>query len=434
MTSLRISRRNLLKRTAQAAAAFTILPSWARGQAPSDQLTKAVIGCGGMGMGHITGSAPGQNDGTRLVAVCDVDSQRLSQALSGRTGVAGYADFRALLANADVNIVHIVTPPHWHALMSLAAAESGKDIWCEKPMSRTIGEGIKVAEAVRRNGVMFRLNTWYRFTGASSIYGDGFYGAGVPVRDLRKVALHDLLGGPLTVTIGAGTGFDWKLSAWMGKQYLPPQPMPAHLDYGMWLGPAPWKPYNAERVHGKFRGYWDYDAGGLGDMGQHYLDPFQYILGKDDTSPVSIEADGDPQPPDAVIPWRRVTMAYADGTKLILDGVGKDTALMQGTKGKILAGFASDIPGLKAKVDALPNPPAQLDSFVESVKTRKAFGLNERNGHRSCTLVNLAAIAVRLGRKLAYDPVAQRFVNDDEANRLVHQPMRAPWALADGGI
>ena len=429
----KISRRRMLQRTAQAAAAFTILPSWAYGQAPSDQLTRAVIGTGSKGMGHVAGTEPGMNNASRLVAVCDADADHLATALSGRAGVAGYKDFRELLAKADANIIHIATPPHWHGLMSIAAAEAGRDIWCEKPMTRTIGEGRKVMEAVRRNGTIFRLNTWFRFTGASAFYGDGFYGAGVPARDLRKLVIGDLLGGPLTVTIGAGTGFDWKLPLWMGQQNLAPQTVPTALDYDMWLGPAPWKPYNSARVHQSFRGYWDYDAGGLGDMGQHYLDAFQYILGKDDTSPVEITPDGDPQPADAVIPWRKVTLAYADGTKIILDGAGKDTALIQGSKGQVRANFQSDITGLKAKVDALPNPPVQLDDFAEAVRSRKTFGLNERNGFRSATLVNLSSIAVRLGRKLRFDPDKLSFVGDEEANRLAFQPMRAPWALPDGG-
>ena len=272
--SKKISRRKLLKGSVQAATAFTILPSWAYGQAPSDTLTKAVIGTGGMGMGHVDGSSPGTNDGTKLVAVCDVDTNHLANALAGKTGVTGYKDFRDLLNRNDIDIVHIATPPHWHALMAIAAANAGKDVWCEKPMTRTIGEGKRVVEAMRRNGTIFRLNTWFRFTGQSAIYGSAFYGAGVPARDMRKMVIADLLGGPLTVTIGAGTGFTWKLSTWFGNTNLTPQTVPSNLDYDMWLGPAPYKPYNSGRVHLNFRGYWDYDAGGLGDMGQHYLDPF----------------------------------------------------------------------------------------------------------------------------------------------------------------
>jgi len=386
-------------------------------------------------MGHVTGGSTGLNDGSRLLAVCDVDSGHLANALAGQTGVTGYRDFRDVLARTDIDIVHIATPPHWHALIAIAAAEAGMDIWCEKPMTRTIGEGREVLDAVQRNDRIFRLNTWFRFTGQSTIYGNGFYGAGVPARDLRKVITSGLLGSPVTVTIGAGTGFDWKLSLWQGRQNLAPQAVPAALDYDMWLGPAPYKPYNALRVHQNFRGYWDYDNGGLGDMGQHYLDPFQYILGKDNTSPVQIIPDvgNVPQPPDAVIPWRKVTLVYADNTQIILDGVGADLDLMRGPNGYIRAGFVSNIPNLLTQINALPNPPVQLDDFTQAVNTRTKFGLNEMNGHRSCNLVNLASIATRLGRTLNFDPVAQTFIGDDEANRQIFQPMRAPWSLRDGG-
>jgi myo-inositol 2-dehydrogenase / D-chiro-inositol 1-dehydrogenase len=433
MLGKKISRRQLIKGAAQVSAAFTILPSWAYGKAPSDVLTKAVIGTGSQGMGHVNGSAVGLNNGTRLIAVCDTDSTRLADALSGKTGVQGYRDFRELLARTDIDIVHIATPPHWHALMAIAAANAGKDVWCEKPMTRTIGEGLRVAEAVRRNGTVFRLNTWFRFSGASNIYGNDFYGAGVPAKDMRKMVVGDLLGGALTVTIGAGTGFDWKLGTWFGQNNLAPQTVPSTLDYDMWLGPAPYRPYNSAHVHSKFRGYWDYDAGGLGDMGQHYLDAFQYILGKDNTSPVEIIPDTDPQHWYSVNSWRKVTLRYADNTRIILDGVGADKVLVQGSKGKVMAGFVSDITNLREQVAALPDPPVQQDDFLKAVATRTKFGLNESNGHRSCNLVNLAAISVRLGRTLKFDPDKQTFIGDDEANRMVNQPMRAPWALPDMG-
>lgn len=196
--------------------------------------------------------------------------------------------------------------------MSVEAAKAGKDIWCEKPMTRTIGEGKRVMEAVQQYGRMFRLNTWFRFT-------DQFYGLGTPVKPLKKLVQSGLLGWPLKVTISAHTGFNWKFF-WVGKEYLEPQPVPAELDYDMWLGPAPYKPYNPHRVHQTFRGYWDYDGGGLGDMGQHYIDPVQYILGKDDTSPIKVEVDAPQQHPDAVGTWRSITYTYDDGCQIVLWG------------------------------------------------------------------------------------------------------------------
>jgi predicted dehydrogenase len=414
-----ISRRSFIK-GAVAAGVFTIVPRNAVGgpgvTPPSEELTKAVVGVGGMGMGHLG------YPGARLLAVSDVDEAHLKQALEkAGEGVKGYKDFREVLDRPDIDIIHIATPPHWHALISIAAAEAGKDVWCEKPMTRTIGEGESVVAAVQRNGRIFRLNTWFRFR-------DTFYGFGTPVTPIKKLVDSGMLGWPLKVTVGETTGFGWKFY-WSGKTDLKPEPVPPGLDYDFWLGPAPYKPYHPHRVHVTFRGYWDYDGGGLGDMGQHYLDPVQYFLGKDNTSPVEIEVDAPQQHPDAVSSWRRIRMKYADGCEIILDGEGKDknAAYIEGPHGKLYPEFKSDIPDLKRKLDQFSDPEPQRTDFAEAVKTRRKFALNEANGHRSCTLVNLAKTAVQLGRNLRFDPVKLRFIDDEAANRLINQPMRAPW-------
>jgi predicted dehydrogenase len=420
--STKITRRDFVKKTVAAAAALTIVPRAVLGgpgfTAPSDELTNAVIGVGGMGRGHL------RYEGARLLAVCDVDRHHLAQALEiAGPGVKGYTDFREVLERPDIDIVHIPTPPQWHALISIAAAQAGKDIWCEKPMTRTIGEGQKVVDAVRRNGRIFRINTWFRFR---SIY----YGFGTPVKPIKKVVESGLLGWPLTATVSGVTGFNWKFY-WSGKTFLPPQAVPRELDYDMWLGPAPYKPYHPHRVHGTFRGYWDYDGGGLGDMGMHYLDPVQYLLDKDHTSPVRIEADCPQQHPDACSSWRRIELTYEDGCRIVLDGENRDkrAPFLQGPGGSLYRGMRSDIPGLEKKLPLLPDPVPQMMDFHRAVRTRTKFALNEQNAHRSCTLVNLAKIAVRLGRPLKFDPEKQRFLGDSEANRLIHQPMRAPWHM-----
>ncbi len=422
MSSDNKGRRDFIKKSAAAAIAFTIIPRHVLGGtgyiAPSDRLTKGIIGVGGMGRGHIP------YEGTQLLAVCDVDSSHLKLALDqAGEGVDGYHDFREMLARPDIDIIHIATPPHWHGIMAKMAAEAGKDIWCEKPMTRTIGEGIEVVEAVKKYGRMFRLNTWFRFK-------DRFYGLGTTVRPLKKLIDSGVLGWPLKVTVSKSTGFDWKFY-WSGEHKLKPMPVPEQLDYDFWLGPAPYKPYNPERVHQKFRGYWDYDGGGLGDMGQHYLDPVQYILGKDDTSPVYIEVDAPQQHYDAVGSWRRIEYTYADGCRIVLDGADedKDAAYIEGPGGKIYSGFRSDIPDIHKLVKSLPEPEPQLTVFSDSVRTRNKFALNEENGHRSATIVNLGVIALRLGRKLKYDPRKQRFIDDEGANRLLYQPMRGPWTI-----
>ena len=332
-------------------------------------------------------------------------------------------DFRDLIQNSEVDIVHIATPPHWHGLMAVEAARSGKDIWCEKPMTRTIGEGKKVKEAVKQHGNIFRLNTWFRFDA-------NFYGMNVPVKKIKKLVDTGMLGWPLKVTISKHTGFDWKFY-WVGKTNLPVEQVPKELDYEMWLGPAPYKPYSAHRTHLTFRGYWDYDGGGLGDMGQHYLDPVQYFLGKDNESPIKVEVDAPQQHSDAVGTWRKITYTYADGCQITLDGEGTEEgkAYIEGPDGKLFRGFVSDIPDLERKLAQYPEPPAQVTDFVEAVRTRQKFALNEENGYYSCTLVNLGLLALRLNRTLNYDSDKQMFVNDEAANRLINQPMRGPWTF-----
>ena len=420
-SSSRSSRRKFLHSSALAAAGFFIVPRHVLGKGyipPSDQLTKGIIGVGGMGRGHIPYA------GTRVVAICDVDKNHLLEAQKLVGGnIKTFHDHRELINLPEVDIVHIATPPHWHGIMAVEAAKAGKDIWCEKPMTRTIGEGKRVVEVVKQYGRMFRLNTWFRFQ-------DNFYGMKTTVKPIKKLVESGLLGWPLTVTVSKHTGFDWKFY-WVGKTQLEEQKVPDTLDYERWLGPAPYKPYHVHRTHGTFRGYWDYDGGGLGDMGQHYLDPIQYFLGKDDTSPISVEVDAEQQHPDACGTFRKITYTYADGCKIILDGEAKDpnVAYIEGPNGKLFNGFKSTIPNLEDKLAMMPDPEPQVTDFTESVRFRKTFALNESNGHRSCTMINMGKIALQLGRNLKFDPVAQVFIGDDEANRLINPPMRGPWTI-----
>ena len=429
------SRRSFLKKAGVGAAAFTILPRHVFGKmggdnnfvAPSDQLTRGVIGCGGIGRSrhHLA-----SDERCRLVALCDVDSSHLTRMHDlakkkfGQT-LQEYHDFRDLINDPNVDIVHIATPPHWHGIMSVAAAEAGKDIFCEKPMTRTIGEGKRVREAIKRNGRIFRLNTWFRFK-------DTFYGLGTTVEPLKKLVASGQLGWPLTVRISGATGFAWKFF-WTGKENLVPQPVPAELDYDFWLGPAPYKPYNRHRTHDTFRGYWDYDGGGLGDMGQHYIDPVQYILGKDDEFPVKVEIDAPQQHPDAIGIWKSITYTYADGCKIILEGEGFESTgkvpYIEGPLGKVYKGFECTIPHVQDLIDELPDPEPQNTDFLDCVHTRKKFALNEDNGYHSCTIVNMGICAHRLGRTLHFDPKTQLFIGDDAANQLINQPIRGDWKI-----
>ena len=433
---MNMTRRELLKASA-AAGLFNIIPAktlWGA-EAPSNQLTRALIGFGSIA--HSANHLPFK--GSRLIGLCDPYASRVQEGLvqaekNGFGKVKAYKDFLALLADKDVDIVHICTPPHWHGCMSVMAAKAGKDIWCEKPMTRTVGEGKRVMEVVKAQKRMFRLNTWFRFQG-------NFYGFGTTVEPIRQVVENGLLGdGPIKCTFGAGQGFSWKFF-WSGRVNDKPQPVPEGFDWDMWLGPAPWKPYTPHRAGTSFRGYWDYDSGGLGDMAQHYLDPLQYLLCKDETSPVHVDYIGPKQHPEAVGRFDRLTLTYADGTTVDLDGDEslKGEPLLRGSNGlcvypkakggKTLRLVDKDGKELDAEkiLAGLPKPAPQQTDFIDSCKTRKTFALNESNGFRSCTMFNLGIAAERLGRGFDFDPETLHAVDDEAADRFLYQTLRAPW-------
>ena len=166
-------------------------------------------------------------------------------------------------------------------------------------------------------------------------------------------------------------------------------------------------------------------------MGQHYMDPVQYLLEKDHTSPIRVEIDAPQQHPEAVGTWRRITYTYDDGCQIILDGENKDkdAKFIEGPDGWLNKGMTSSFPNIQQMIDELPEPSPQITAFSESVRTRQKFALNELNGHRSCNLINMGKIALRLGRNLQFDPVKQLFIDDDGANSLVNQPMRGHWSI-----
>lgn len=437
---MKMTRRELLKASA-AFGAFNIIPSkvlWGA-EAPSNQLTRALIGFGCIA--HSENHLPFK--GSRLVGLTDCYAPRVEAGLAaaekaGFGKIKAFKNFVELINDPGVDIVHICTPPHWHGAMSAMAAKAGKDIWCEKPMTRTVGEGKRVMELVQKNKCMFRLNTWFRFQGQ-------FYGFGTTVEPIRQIVENGLLGkGPIKCTFGEGQGFTWKFG-WSGRVQDRAQMVPQGLDWDMWLGPAPWKPYTDHRFGTSFRGYWDYDSGGLGDMAQHYLDPLQYLLCKDETSPVKIDYKGLRQHPEAVGSFDRFTLTYDDGTEVILDGDVslRDEPLLRGSNGLCVYKKAGGGKTLRIKdangwwpeekvlktLAELPKPAPQQTDFIDSCKNRKTFALNEANGFRSSTMFNLAIVAWRLGRGFEFDPVTLHAKNDEAAERFLYQDdmMRQPW-------
>jgi len=391
-----------------AAATVLIVPRHVLGgpgqDAPSDTVTYAVIGNGSRKDGGI--NVLGKR---KKIAVCDVDTKRIGGQPDNKTR---YTDYRRLLERKDLDVVCVSTPPHWHALPCIHAAQAGKDIFCEKPMTKFIAEGRAVADAVKRYGVVFQIGTFKRFGNA----GKADHVAN------HQIIKHGLLDNVSGTVVMAGA------KNRIGKLALPVQGVPANLNYDMWLGPAPYKPYNAARVHYSNRFYWDYEGGDLTNFGAHSLDPLQWTFAKDETSPVRIEPHAPwPQHPDAVCKFGWVELTYADGLKIIITGGSSGAKYDRPKQRSMLSAKDLDAAG-RAALAALPAPP-KLVPFGQAVRTRHQAGGGAESSHRVSTALNLANIAIRMGRTIRYDPVKEQIIGDDQANRMVNIPMRGGWHL-----
>jgi predicted dehydrogenase len=349
-----------------------------------------------------------------MVAFCDVDRIR-AERMAARFNAprAVYQDYRNLLERSDIDVVAIATHPGWHALTSIAAMEAGKDVLCEKPMTRFIAEGRAVVEAEKRYGRIYQIGTYGRF-GAS--------------RDARRVLIHKIMASGLLkenqgVHIKRG---GLKVAQWSGKVQYTREAVPEHINWDLYCGPAPLRPFQRHRLGGTHRGYWDYEGGGLTDMAQHHFDPVNWTYAKDDTSPVEIEAFAPPAHPEACAMWGWVEMTYADGLTFVMDSGEWGPRYDRRQSREVSLDDLSEED--QEKIRQMPDP-EPLVSFEEAVKTRKQPGGHAEAAHRTTTLNHLANIAIRVGRKIQYDPVAEQIIGDQEANRLVNQPMRAPWRV-----
>jgi len=400
-----VTRRQFLKGSL-GVAALTIVPRHVLGgpgQAPpSDTFGGALVGCGGRGPGTFADLKGHHGLDVALLARCDV---RFADRADNKTI---YTDYRRVMERKDIQIVAIGTHPGWHALISIAAMEAGKDVLCEKPMTRFIAEGRAVAEAEKRYGRIFQIGTYGRF-GAN--------------RRTHKLMSSGLLKKCPVVHIQRG---GVKVREWSGMVQYQVGPPPRWLDWDMYCGPAPVRPYQGHRFGGTHRGYWDYEGGGLADMSQHHLDGFNYQYARDYISPVEVEVYAPPAHPEACGMWGWVEMRYADGLTLVFDSGEWGEAYSRKSPCDVTEDDLS--PEDREKLRQMPDP-EPLIGFGEAVKTRKQPGGHAEAAHRTATLFHLANIAIRTGRNLRYDPVKEQIVGDEEANRLVYQPMRAPWRL-----
>ncbi|MCX5682925.1 MAG: Gfo/Idh/MocA family oxidoreductase [Planctomycetota bacterium] len=404
------SRRDLLKHAATAAAAaatFSIVPRHVLGGAanvpPSEMINGALIGCGGRG----GGTFKGLGDNVRQIISCDV------KFVGKADDKSYYTDFRKVLERKDLDVVAIATPPHWHALISIAAMEAGKDVLCEKPATRVIAEGRALVEAERRYNRIYQVGTFGRYGAVKSDKS----------RLTHKIMRSGLLKPCQAVHLKKG---GLKVAEWSGMVKAPPQAIPANLDWDMYCGPSPLRPYHPHRTGGTHRGYWDYEGGGMADMGQHHFDPVQWIYGKDDTSPVTIESYAPPAHQECCAMWGWVELTYADGFTIVMESTEWGEPYSRKKERDVNLSDLSDAD--QKKLAAMPDPEG-FPTFPEAVKSRKKTGGHAEAAHRAAAIMHLSNIAIRMGRKINYDPVKEVIVGDAEANRLVCQPMRAPWCL-----
>jgi predicted dehydrogenase len=432
------SRRDVLK------TASLALPAWflnelprataAEEKSPNERFKIALIGCGGMGT-HDAKLAQKFGD---IVAVCDVDETHRGQALENFKGAKAYDDYRKVCDLPDIDAIINATPDHWHTLVNLRAVHSGKDVYSEKPLTLTIDEGKRLVEAVRKTGRVLQVGSQQRsdntFRLVCELVRNGRLGKLERVRTWLPEGLH---GGPFAT-----------------------QPVPKELNWDIWQGQTAVHDYVPERCHVKFRYWYDYSGGTMTDWGAHNNDIALWGLGKERSGPVSIEGQAlsEPVPGGFTAASRyRVKYLYDNGVEHICSStsangwagsvIGKPKegekyhgVQFEGPEGWI---YVSRGDTLEASDKALIDTPLpagatrlyvsddHMANFFDCVKTRKAPVADVEIGHRSVSACHLGVISMRLGRKLAWDPEAERFKDDADANAMLVREMRKPYTYEE---
>lgn len=420
------TRRKFLGTTALAIGMPTIIPGSALGKngavAPSNRIVIGGIGIGPRGR-EVLSCFLSQPD-VQFVAIADVQEsrreivRRMANKQYGNEDCYKCCDMMEILGREDIDAVQITTGDRWHALGTILASKAGKDVYAEKPCSMTIHETQELADAVKLHGRVFQAGTQRRNV-------DNFRFAAELARSGRLGKIHTVHAGILPLKPD--------LAPLPGE----PLPDPALIDWERWLGPAPSRPYNKKYVEGRWRGYYDFHGGaGLPEWGSHTLDLCQWAADADGTTPVEFESKG-----DTLIEGR-----YASGVKLVMrlagfqgDGdwvvpgtcpvrfEGEEGWVETADFGKIAASNPSLLVGMPAQEMSGTNPIKHVRDFLDCVKSRGAPAANEvvtRNGHIAC---HAAAIGWQLGRKVRFDPATEKFIDDEEANKMCSHPRRAPW-------
>jgi predicted dehydrogenase len=426
----RSTRREFIGNTVASAAVLSaawIVPANALGGggnvAASDRITLGVIGIGPR-CRYVLGGLLTHSD-VQCVAIADVQADRREQGKQlvdeyyGNRDCVLYRDLRELLERKDIDAVLVATGDRWHAPASILAAEAGKDVYSEKPCGLTIENCQQLADTIKRTGRVFQAGTQRRSL-------PNFQQAVELVHRGKLGNIH---------TLHATVYIPEMKTTWLPGQ---PTPDPNVVDWNMWLGPAPWRPYNSEYVRGGWRGYYDFDSGArLLDWGAHTVDLCQWANQADDTMPIEFEASD-----------KSVTAKYANGVKLVLhflqtpfgqrpgwiQHLGTCPVRFEGDEGSVEVGDSGGIEvqpaSLRGEIAQLPKKESGLDvkahsrNFLDCIKSRQITAANAdvmRHSHIAC---HAAALSWILNRKLRLDPVSEEFIDDDEANRLRGRPAR----------
>jgi hypothetical protein len=473
-----MNRRTFLRYGATAAGTVALGPGTARtivraaaAIPANDRIGLGLIGTGLMGSGHVHRMLG--DPGVQVLAVCDVDASRRETALalahqkygaqqtSGTwRGCVAHNDFREVLARPDIDAVLIATPDHWHTPISVAAANAGKDVYCEKPVSMTIDEGCRLAAAMRHHDRVFQTGTQYRsiptIRHVVQFIRDGGLGRIKSVFTILDPLAGFLRGARFKPYAQFVPADDYTKVYTAATFALPAEPAPAGLDWPLWVGPAPWHDYHPLYHINPSPGVvpWSFcDEFGVASLTwhlSHSTDVIQYALGTERTGPVDILP-----PQEGAFPT--MTCRYANGTLLhFVDHWGqvKDRyqavpadARLAGLFGGVFVGETGWITTLSTggPVEGGPDnlwariklPTREVNigqnnhhaNWLDCIRTRQAPSSDAEIGHRSASVGHLAYVAYRLGRSLRWDPKKEEFLGDPQANRLRSRALREPWRL-----
>lgn len=421
--SKRQNRRKFLRRaTAVSLSLPYLLPASSLGldgPAPSDQITMGFIGVGWKGLRGCYGSLVQSftaNPVCQALAVCDVnqefrdDAKKTVDEFYGNQTCAAHNDFRRVLDRDDIDAVAIASPDHWHAVQTVMACQAGKDVYCEKPLSLTVREARAMVDAARRYGRVVQTGSQSRsYPNIRTICEAIRCGL---IGDIREV--HASCGGPPVPC------------------ELPAEPVPDHIDWDLWLGPAPWRPFNAKLVSIGFRPFRDYSGGGMTDWGCHHFDIGQWGLGMDGSGPVEII------PPDGKA-YKALTYRYANGAVMIHNsGSFGGGVHFIGTKGRVSGhGMSNGWRVEPRELLKIPSGPVSkdegskchTDNFLDCVRTRRRPNADVEIGCSTVVVCHLGNIAYWLNRPIEWNPGTEQIEGDTEASRMLDRVKREPWNI-----